>query len=639
MSRVGEYRLRLRRLEREISDFRKALHDYIGDQRLLDDGVRLYFALDFSEFYKYLYPRKEREAASASSARFHREQIAIRYLLEQAESISIILLRPYFRELRNSLRSIHLQVLGGLVEENAALTSDMEHLSNVMNSIKRAVQSGRLKSELLIAGNGIEVDVTSEEYQEYYNFLSRRRQGNPASNANDAEAIIIIRQLNSLLLEKKEICLFVTTSRYVSELVQQVCPIDPNDKSSPSIHRNLHYALVHFYFEELRREERISRHRKIERNLASAFSGIESIQRVVRSIVGEEVPASINRQLERTLEDAVHALEFFDDLGDSTVDALLEEPKELRRRIDEALGHLALIAEQFAEIATVLHVPPMAKELGRVRERLRYRFVAEDPSMQEEAESLIGAINEEPPERLLAVRLRIAELILERPNHVDVLTIFARLSLRLQDFQGASDTIEKAKNLRGDHVEALFAEAILLRKRDRDYRRSITILERLRSIESGDPRFLRELGFLHWCLYESPEIRGDEADVELEEAIRFAKAGLDLCMDDESIQAWIMNDLAYYLALRNRNLEELNEAAELIENAVTLAGGEDCRRSELFDTKGFVALQRFRIDKRVDDLELAVRSFATALDRDPGNDAARAHLMEGMREFRGFIKA
>ena len=95
-------------LDDKVSKYEKMLELLIIDAELLNNGYELFYVIDFSELFRYMYPNKDR-IIKRDPDKFWWEQIAIRYFLE-VSNYSIILLKPYFDEfkyvLRNNLNSL-----------------------------------------------------------------------------------------------------------------------------------------------------------------------------------------------------------------------------------------------------------------------------------------------------------------------------------------------------------------------------------------------------------------------------------------------------------------------------------------------------------------------------------------------------
>ncbi|MCD4841974.1 MAG: hypothetical protein K8R08_08255 [Methanosarcinales archaeon] len=281
-------------LDDKVSKYEKMLELLIIDTELLNNGYELFYIIDFSELYRYMYPNKDR-IIKRDPDRFWWEQIAIRYFLEVSD-YNIILLKPYFDEfkyvLRNNLNSLVIhasaenlrkklfddQAIWNYIEriKECLEKDDSESIEELYKEIQRKhlmdfdldsfecfnnigtkalhdlLKQKRIFLLSSIKNEDININLENLDFGGILTDIEKERPEDLflENNRTDARALAEIVKLNEQNLNNKKIFLLVSSTEILYNIfINTKSKILLDEHHDVSIYRDLYYIMLKMYYD------------------------------------------------------------------------------------------------------------------------------------------------------------------------------------------------------------------------------------------------------------------------------------------------------------------------------------------------------------------------------------------------------
>ena len=344
---------RLLAADRELEHLRSTIELFRIDRLAERAGYTITFAIDFSEFYRYLHPDLDRTYGE-NPDRFYAEQVAIRYLFDRAPS-PMLLLKPYYDEFvhhfervrdqaavlqRRLLQALHARPdqIPSILREYKS-EEDTRRIIAIINGVDRTtspeikaiVERARLNLlDLLVAEirekkvqgtigtfrtllekrrivwqsaiKGISTDYEIDEdnplYAAFLSDMDSRRRGRHAHNITDAKAAFSLERLNSINVGNRHLFYLISSARLLADSFSKVTVRIELPGEAPvqvPILREPYYGLLMFYFGAMKPDQEYVQIDKLLSTLAPVRESIRSLVDHIERVesVGEPVSAGL----------------------------------------------------------------------------------------------------------------------------------------------------------------------------------------------------------------------------------------------------------------------------------------------------------------------------------------------------------
>lgn len=327
---------------------------FLNDLHLQDSGYEIIYAIDFSELFRYINPTLDRTILK-SREKYYNEQMGIIYLLDKMKP-RVLLLEPYYREFREHIKKIRMYFLEIAAQDPVALSqllkntkdsmkntmySEPEDLLRNMNENRLALFVNTiidkhltvamkkfqklLDDDILVSAKKYQeeavLDIESsskqeEDYKEMFLNFSQMRPRRHIPNRNDAEAAVIIMNLNNYYVKESKIFVLISNSFVMRKIlgnsfIQGLSKDDCKYCDQVPILRSSYYFLLHLnYIEEkkkfLEEAEKYSRHLRNYHNNLKDFNFLALQRKYVSQSrsYDREYLGALENKIKKYFEDA-----------------------------------------------------------------------------------------------------------------------------------------------------------------------------------------------------------------------------------------------------------------------------------------------------------------------------------------------
>lgn len=562
-----------------------------------------------------------------------------------------------------------------------------EVLQNGVREFRSMLDKGVIKDASRIPGlapDDLSLPVDSD-FQVLFDRLQQVRPRSKKPNETDARAFWLALHLNKDYHFAKKRFLFVTSARSAIEAFDAPDLADFLDDDglrevlqNTSIIRTPEYFLLRFFLESpdfasmglspSGFSSLISRYFSVTTKLEDYFdrtitiSDLESSEFVISYNEAVEFRQSLAPYV-RAIAEFGRSLSRSGSLYDS-ISRRLKLPNvldgeririhEVRDRISDAIKDPRVIVKHFSSTAQKLNDAISELEQGLVP--LMYgsgekEFIyavhthrSSDENVQLIANYIVELLARRDEGAFSKAFEKLSYLRSQYPNSPDTNVLASKVYRSVRAYRDALEFASAAVREAPDYSEAQFELALCYRKIAAAEVKNVLLQKswehcmEAEQLDNLDARIAREKVYLFWLAVEGKWTGPPEVTDPRKELVGMARQALQKALamgeKNDSVTITVQNDLAYFLALENRE-DGIEESLELVNQALEVVDRKNTVLLSAFqDTKGFALMQKYLLtDPSQRDSELlfeAAKYIRDAYQADKTNETRRHHFEDVM---------